>query len=82
MKQTRGWTRIELMIAFGFLLVFAAFPMLALWTGRSLDFWLTHFKGHAVHVPYWIDVAITVCLNTIAIGANVVSEICRYLITL
>lgn len=77
MKKNTGFTIFELLIAVGFLFVLALVPLLALWTGRNLDFWLTHFKGHTVHVPFWLDLVATVVLNGIIVGANIISEIVR-----
>lgn len=51
---------------------------LSYWTGRNLDFWITHFKGHAVHVPFWLDLLATIVGNGFILIANVVGEIARF----
>jgi len=51
---------------------------LTFWTDRTLDFWLTHFKGEVVDVPYWLSFLTTLVLSPIVVGANLLSEIVRF----
>lgn len=51
--------------------------VIALWTDRTLDYWLTYFKGAEVDVPYWMSWLVTLFLNGITLGVNLVSEIVR-----
>jgi hypothetical protein len=48
----------------------------ALWTDRTLDFWLTYAKGTPVDSPFWISCAASV-LSPAAYTLNLVSEIVR-----
>ncbi len=61
-------------------LALAAFVGLSMWTGRNLDFWISHFKGHAVHVPLWLDAAATICSGGLIFFLNIAGEIGRYFI--
>lgn len=54
-------------------------PLIALWTQRNLNFWLTHFSGHAVHVPFVLDYLLSV-LAPAVILLNVIAEIARHCI--
>lgn len=80
MKSRKGFTLVEMMIVFGIGLVVLIIPVLSMWTERNLDFWISHFKGHAVHVPFWLDVAITIIGNGFILAANLIAEICRYIV--
>ena len=51
--------------------------LLALWTGRSLDYLCSYYAGHAVHVPYWLDFLFTFVFNGVILLFNVVVEIIR-----
>lgn len=53
---------------------------LTLWTDRTLDFWLTYFKGEVVNVPFWLSFLATIILNAASLILNVLSEIIRFLI--
>ena len=52
----------------------------AVWTDHNLDFWISYFKGHPVHVPLWLAFILGCALNCIALAANVIAEIAKYLI--
>lgn len=54
--------------------------LVSLWTNSNLDFWLTYFKGHEIHIPYWLSVLLTVALNGVIFVANVIASIARYFI--
>ncbi len=75
----KGHALIELMfiVVLGSLVlgVLFGFP---LWTQRNLDFWISHFKGHAVHVPYWLAFIAGWALNGFALLGNIIAEIARY----
>lgn len=82
MRGAEGYTLIELMIAIG-LIGFIGIPLamlVALWTDRNLDFWLTMYKHHAVHINYWLAFALTVVCNGFILLANIVGEILRHCI--
>lgn len=53
---------------------------LSCWTDRTLEFWLTHFSGHTVHVPFWIDFLITLVANGVMFALNIISELARLVI--
>ena len=76
-----GFTLVELLIVVsivGILLI--GFPLLGLWTDRNLDFWMSHFKGTAVNVPYWLSLVVTIIGNAVILAANVLGEICRFMV--
>ena len=76
-----GYTIIEgLLIALGLILIFVLVPVLGLWTDRNIDFWISHFKGTPVNVPYWLSLIVTVIGNAVILAVNVIGEICRFLI--
>lgn len=50
---------------------------LTLWTGRTLDFWLSYWQHAPVHIPFWLDFVATLALNELAVALNVISEIVR-----
>lgn len=51
--------------------------LLVLWTDRTLDFWCTHFSGHAVNVPLWLSAIATFVGNVVMLILNIISEIVR-----
>jgi hypothetical protein len=53
---------------------------LSYWTRRNLDFWITHFKGHAVYVPLWLAALVSLICNAFALIGNVIGELGRYLL--
>ena len=78
MKNEQGYTLVELFIV---LFAFAIIPLIiggaTWWTGRSLDWALTQWKHHAVHVPYWLDFLVAMVGNGFALAFNVIVEILR-----
>jgi hypothetical protein len=48
--------------------------VVALWTERNLEFWVSYFKGSPVDVPYIVSFIITPVVN---IWANALSEVAR-----
>lgn len=50
--------------------------LMGFWTDRTLDFWLTHFKGEVVDVNFFVSVLASLT-GPIAFFMNVVSEIAR-----
>ena len=73
-----GYTLSEIIIVVA--LVGTALVVFPMWTNRNLDFWISHVKGHAVNVPYWISIVITVIGNDFIITANIIGEVCRFLV--
>ena len=76
----KGWTLVELMsliVIVGFILLI---PLIAIWTGHNLDFWISHFRGYPVHVPFILDLIITVVGNGAVVVGNIISEICKYMV--
>ncbi len=51
--------------------------LVALWTDRTLEFWLSYFSHHAVEVPYWLSLLVTILLNGVIFAVNVLTEVCR-----
>jgi hypothetical protein len=74
LKNEKAFTLVELLIPiFGIGLLVA----MVWWTGRSLDYALTAWKHHPVHVPYWLDTLVTLIGNGFTLVFNVVVEILR-----
>ena len=74
----KGFALAELVI-FVAIVALLFWPM-ALWTNRSLDFWATQMKHHAVHIPFWLAFVVTLVGNGVILLFDVVSEIARYFI--
>lgn len=74
------YTLVELLVGIVGILVVCLIPLVALWTGRNLDFWISHFKGHPVHVPFILDLAITIIGDVAVLEGNIISEICKFFI--
>jgi uncharacterized membrane-anchored protein len=79
MRNRKGFTTVELLtVLFGLIIVPLLIGLLALWTNSNLDFWISYFKGHAVHVPYWMAFLLTLCTNVAGIAGNLIAQIARY----
>jgi hypothetical protein len=50
------------------------------WTDSNLEFWLSHFKGEAVEVPYWISFVTTLVLNGAIIVINILAELFKFIL--
>jgi len=61
-------------------IVMAIVTAFTFWTDRNLDFWISHFKGEEVDVPFWLSFVVTIVGNGIIFFANVVAEIARFAI--
>ena len=72
----KGMALVEIVIVVAVLGSISFFGI-GLWTDRTLDFWLTHFKGQEVNVPFILSGILSVVLNVMAIAINVISEILR-----
>jgi hypothetical protein len=48
------------------------------WTDRNLDFWVSHFKGQEVDVPFWLSATFSIILSGPAVVLNAIAEIARY----
>lgn len=57
--------------------VISLFVGLTMWTERSLEFWLSRWKGEAVDVPLWMAFVVSLVLNGVILAANIVSELVR-----
>lgn len=74
----KGYTLTELLIFVTFaVIVLAIIPIYALWTDRTLDFWCTRLSTHAVNVPYWLSLLVSIILNSASLVGNIISEITR-----
>ena len=58
-------------------LICSLFAAIGLWTDRNLEYFLTMWKGEAVDVPFWISFAISIVLNAVIIGFNIMAELLR-----
>jgi len=54
--------------------------LIAFWTDRNLDFWLTQLKGEEVDVPYWASFLVTFFGNAFILAANTIGEIGRLIL--
>lgn len=74
----KGFPLIELTVI---LLIVFFVPIIVIgltgWTGRSLDWSLTQWKHHAVHVPYWLDLIIVFIGDGLTFVFDVIIEILR-----
>lgn len=50
------------------------------WTERTLEFWLTYWKGEPVDVPLWLCLLCNFALNALMFGVNVLSEVVRLIV--
>jgi len=50
---------------------------ISFWTDRTLDFWLTYFKGNPIDVPFWLSMLATLIFNGFILAVNIISEIVR-----
>jgi hypothetical protein len=53
--------------------------VLAFWTKRNLDFWLTYHKGVPTYSPFWLDYLIAI-FGPVNITLNLISEVVRLFI--
>jgi hypothetical protein len=60
-----------------FAVIMGVVSLFALWTDRTLEFWLTYFKGDVIDVPFWISFLATLLLNVVVLVVNVISEVIR-----
>lgn len=69
----------KILTKLGFLLlpVLVLFACLGVWTERNLEFWLAYFKGVPVDVPFWLAFLLSLVLNGLIVGINLISEIIR-----
>jgi prepilin-type N-terminal cleavage/methylation domain-containing protein len=78
----KGYTLVEILIGICiFAIVIGFLFIVPLWTDRTLDFWLSYFKGSQINVPYWISFLVTVILNAVILAINIISELLRLVIT-
>ena len=50
--------------------------LMASWTDRNLDFWLTFLKGETVDVPFWLS-WVASAFGPISFGINLLGELGR-----
>lgn len=79
MENKKGFSLIELLIVLVVIIAVVVTP-LSFWTRRNLDFWITHFKHHQVHVPFWLAFLTAAVGNVVVIVLNIVAEIARIFI--
>lgn len=76
MSEKEVW----IVFAIGGTFILGLLFLVALWTDRTLDFWLTYFKGASTDCPFWLSCLVTLFLNAVIFGVNVISEIARLLV--
>jgi len=69
-----------LVISFFVAVYFGIVALLALWTDRNMDFWVSYIKGETIDVNYWWSFLLTL-IAPIGIVGNTVSEILRVIVT-
>lgn len=77
-KKTNGNALVVALISIAILGI-VIYP-LSLWTDRSLEFWMSFIKGTPILCPGWLSFLVTLCLNAVILGLNVLSEIVRLVI--
>jgi len=50
--------------------------VLAMWSSRTLEFWLGYYKGAPVVTPWWLD-TLVVFTGPLNFLANILSEVAR-----
>ena len=78
MKNKRGNVFTVLLIQL--FVVSVTISLMALWTERNLEYYLSLFKGVEVDLPYWLCFVITGLFNVVALGFNVLAEVIKYLL--
>lgn len=68
-----GFASICFAIYMGFI------ALIALWTDRNLDFWVSHIKGEDVNVPYWLSFLVSLFAPATIVG-NILAEIARFFV--
>ncbi len=61
----------------GCLAICGVIPLLALWTDRSIEFWLRYFDAKTTEIPYWLSLLVTLVLNGVILLINVLTELAR-----
>jgi len=68
----------KLTISVGFIGFILLIPVLiAGWTEKSLEFWLTMLKGEQVDVPYILAFALTLVTNVFGLAFNIITELVK-----
>jgi hypothetical protein len=80
LNMDSDWKVIGFFFGAGLTLVLGVFYLVGLWTDRTLDFWLTYFKGADVDCPFWLSLLVSVLLNAVILGLNIISEVARLLV--
>lgn len=65
----------------GFVLIAIVFTISIIWTDRSLDFWLSQYRGTSTDMPIWISAIVAIVGNAITLLFNVLSEVARIFIS-
>lgn len=73
-----GQSLIEvLVIGFMIILLPLIIFLLSLWTDGNLEYGLALLKGHAVLVPYWLSLVITIVFSAVIMPFNIIMEIIK-----
>jgi hypothetical protein len=76
MNNKNGYTGTMILIYVAFFTT--VFGLMGLWTERNLEFYFSHFKGVPVDIPYWLSVVLSIVLNAVIFGANIIAEIVKF----
>jgi hypothetical protein len=75
--NNKGFTLVELMIVVAVLIIPMLLWPLTIWTGHNVDWVLSQWKHHAVHVSYWLDFILVIIGNGFTIAFDVIVEILK-----
>ena len=53
---------------------------MAMWTERSVEFWLFYIKGVHIDIPYWLALVITALGNCVVTFINIITELFRLVV--
>lgn len=80
MKKHLGEAGAWLLIIVGIAFIPAMIYLMGSWTDSNLDYWLSYYKGHAVHVPLWLATILSLVFNGLALFANLIAEIAKFVV--
>jgi len=77
MKNSKGYTLIEVMICVVIIAVLCLLPLYVIWTDGNLDYAVSLIKGKSVNVPMWISVIFAIVSNGVGLVFNIIVAIIK-----
>ena len=77
MKNKNGFTLVELFIVVAVVCIPLLLWPLTIWTGHNVDWCLSQWKHHSVHISYWLDLLLVLIGNGFTIAFDVIVEILK-----